>query len=116
MKFKLTLSVIAISILVAINAPARNSVLTSVSNANPRSGHPDTQLAKGFSLVKVAEGSDPIENPSGVITNFGSLNDFPPQTIERTRTEPDENTYLVFKDGLPGPTADFNYGTHFLFQ
>ncbi|HKA20123.1 MAG TPA: alkaline phosphatase PhoX [Blastocatellia bacterium] len=116
MKFKLTLSVIAISILVAINAPARNSVLTSVSNANPRSGHPDTQLAKGFELVKIAEGSDPIENPSGVITNFGLLNDFPPQAIERTRTEPDENTYIVFDSNPGGPAPDFDYGRHFLYQ
>jgi uncharacterized protein DUF839 len=97
-------------------ALADNTVLTSVPTANARLGHPDSQPAKGFSLLKIAEGSDPLENPSGVITNFGFLNDFPPQTIEPTRTEPDENTYLVFKDGLPGPTPDFNYGTHFLFQ
>ncbi len=81
MKFKIMLLVVTISILAAINAPARNSVLTTVSSANPRSGHPDTQLAKGFDLVKIAEGSDPIENPSGVITNFGLLNDVPPQAI-----------------------------------
>ena len=95
---------------------AASDVLSSVSNANSRIGHPDNQAARGFTLIKIAEGSDPIENPSGVITHFGFLNDFPPQAIERTRTEPDENTYLVFEKGLEGPTPGFDYGTHFLFQ
>jgi Alkaline phosphatase PhoX len=95
---------------------AGSAVQSAVPSANPRAGHPDTLAARGFTLVKVAEGSDALENPSGVITNFGSLNDFPPQAIERTRTEPDENTYLIFSRGLGGPTAGYDYGTHFLFQ
>jgi len=57
-----------------------------------------------------------LENPSGVITNYGFLNDFPPQPIEATKTEPDENTYLVFEDNPGGPSAGFDYGRHFLFH
>jgi hypothetical protein len=93
-----------------------NKINSSVTNANPRAGHPSNVIISGFTLQKVAEGSDPLENPSGVITNFGYLNDFPPQTIERTRTEPDENTYLVFDENPGGPTPGFDYGHHFLYQ
>ena len=103
-------------LLVACAVYAGSAVQSSVAVANARAGHPDTLAAKGFGLVKVVEGADPLENPSGVITNFGFLNDFPPQTVERTRTEPDENTYLVFDRSLGGPTPDFDYGRRYLFQ
>src|ERR1041384_7033457 len=72
--------------------------------ANQRSGHPDTVVAEGFKLVKVAEGIDPLEKPSGVINRFGLLDDLPPQPIEATRTEADENTYLEFSHNPGGPT------------
>jgi hypothetical protein len=39
-----------------------------------------------------------------------------PFTTEAHKTEPDKNTYLVFKGGLAGATAGRSYGTHFLFQ
>jgi hypothetical protein len=48
-------------------------------------------LPPDFTLHKIAEGADPLENPSGVITHFVFLNDSPPQLIERTRTEPEES-------------------------
>ncbi len=35
---------------------------------------------------------------------------------EAKKTEPDENTYLVFKHGLDGADPGYDYGTHFLFQ
>ena len=35
---------------------------------------------------------------------------------EANKTEPDENTYLVFKHGLDGADPGYDYGTHFLFQ
>jgi hypothetical protein len=95
---------------------AGSAVRSEIATANARAGHPDTLIAKGFQLVKLVEGSDPLENPSGVITNFGFLNDFPPQPVESTHTEADENTYLVFDHGLGGPTPGYDYGTHFLFQ
>jgi Bacterial protein of unknown function (DUF839) len=91
-------------------------IATPVSSARPRQGHPSTRLASGFKFEIVAQGEMSLENPSGVITNFGFLNDFPPQPIEATKTEPDENTYLVFEDNPGGPTAGFDYGQHFLFQ
>ncbi|HMG37313.1 MAG TPA: phosphatase [Blastocatellia bacterium] len=116
MNAKSLLSLLLSSALAGGVAFAQSAVHSNVPSANQRAGHPDNIVAKGFSLVQIVQGSDPLENPSGVITNFGLLNDSPPQTVERTRTEPDENTYLIFKDGLPGPTSGFDYGTHFLFQ
>ena len=43
-------------------------ITSGVPSANSRSGHPDTIIARGFSLKTVAVGSDLLENPSGVIT------------------------------------------------
>ena len=54
-------------------------------------------------------GVAPLENPSGVITNFGLLS-------TGTPTEPDENLYLQFASSLGGPTPGYDYGRHFLFQ
>jgi hypothetical protein len=93
-----------------------NKINLSVPNANQRSGHPSNIIVSGFALQKIAEGSDPLENPSGVITKFGYLNDFPPQPIEQTKTEPDENTYVVFDENPGGPTEGFDYGRRFLYQ
>ena len=84
--------------------------------ANLRAGHPSNVIAPGFALVPIAQGSGALENPSGVITKFGYLNDFPPQVIEPTKTEPDENTYLVLDHNPGGPAAGFDYGRHFLYQ
>ena len=39
-----------------------------------------------------------------------------PAGDEAHKTEPDKNTYLVFKHGLAGADAGYDYGTHFLFQ
>src|SRR5215813_802692 len=97
-------------------AVGSHNINSDVPSANPRLGHPANVIASGFTLQKIAEGSDPLENPSGVITNFGFLNDAPPHLIERTRTEADENTYLVFDENPGGPTPGFDYGRHFLYQ
>jgi hypothetical protein len=80
-----------------------------VQTVNPRVGHPDNILPPGFSLRLIAHGEDPIENPSGVITQFGFLS-------TGVRTEPDENTYLVLDHNPGGPSAGYDYGRHFLFQ
>src|SRR5262249_25273184 len=32
------------------------------------------------------------------------------------KTEPDKNTYLTFRHGLPGADPQYDYGSHFLFQ
>ena len=109
--------VVAVCALGAAAAPAAASIPPpGVPNANHRVGHPANKIAPGFTLTKIAQGSDPLENPSGLITTFGFLNDASTQPVEATKTEPDQNTYLVFKHGLPGPTHGYDYGTHFLFQ
>ena len=112
-------ALLAILVSAAANAQggrAATKIDVGVPLANQRSGHPDNVVAPGFELRKIAEGSDALENPSGLITRFGELNDFPPRPIEATRTEPDENTYLVFQQNPGGPTPGYDYGRHFLFQ
>ncbi len=91
-------------------------ILSGVESANPRVGSPNNVIAPGFSLTTIAQGSDPLENPSGGITRFGYLNDFPPQKVEATKTEPDQNLYLVLDHNPGGPTAGYDYGRHFLIQ
>lgn len=83
----------------------------SVPHANARAGSPPSVVIDDYALTRVAQGSDPLENPSGSITTFGYLND-----ARRTKTEPDENTYLVLNHNPGGPTSGFEYGRHFLFQ
>jgi hypothetical protein len=41
---------------------------------------------------------------------------WPGSATEAQKTEPDKNTYLVFKDGLKGADPGYGYGSHFLFQ
>jgi hypothetical protein len=90
--------------------------ITGVPLANAKSGHPDNVISPGFKLVQIVQGTDKLENPSGLITNFGLLNDGATQKFEPTRTESDENLYVVFDHNLGGPTPGFNYGRHYLFQ
>src|SRR5262249_39904282 len=80
----------------------------SVPSANERVDTPDTVIARGFKLVTVALGADPLENPSPKITQFGLLAD-------GTNTQPDENTY-VLSANPGGPTSGYIYGHHFLYQ
>jgi hypothetical protein len=82
---------------------------SGVHGANPAVGVTDNVLPEGFSLKKIAQGTGPIENPSGKITLFGLLS-------TGVRTEPDENTYLALDHNPGGPTTGFDYGRHFLFQ
>ena len=90
--------------------------ITGVPLANAKSGHPDNVVSPGFKLVQIVQGTDKLENPSGIITNFGLLNDGATQKFEPTRTEADENLYVVFDHNLGGPTPGFDYGRHYLFQ
>jgi len=82
---------------------------SGVAAANPRSGSPANIVADRFSLALLAQGTDPLENPSGVITTYGSLSN-------GTKTEPDENTYVMMDHNPGGPSLGFDYGRHFLFQ
>ena len=80
----------------------------------------------------VAQGSTKLDGGSssaGSIGYYGYDNDtltaagdpqmVPTQAAPNTeahKTEPDKNTYVVFKNSLPGADPHYYYGTHFLFQ
>ncbi len=85
--------------------------VNSVPSANPSpAGTPETNvLSSDFTATVVATGTDPLENPSGVITNYGLLSD-------GTKTEPDQNAYLYLPGLVKGPTPNYYYGHNFLFQ
>ncbi len=105
--------------------------LTSVPTANTRSdGYaPASRLSPELTQTAVAQGATQLENPSPLTSYYGYDNDVlgpggqplmvptpaSPAT-EAKKTEPDENTYLVFKHGLDGADPGYDYGTHFLFQ
>ena len=103
--------------------------LTNVAAANTRSmGYaPDNRLSPELQQTIVAQGSTRAENP-GAVSYYGYDNDklneqsqpvmipTPTLTLEAHKTEPDKNTYLVFKKSLTGADQSYNYGTHFLFQ
>jgi hypothetical protein len=112
MRLPLTLGAVALTTLVAGSARADEGVGQiddGVPSANLKVGTPSTVIDPDFSLNVIATGIEPLENPSGVITNFGMLSN-------GTLTEPDENTYLVLKHNPGGPTPGFDYGRRFLFQ
>jgi hypothetical protein len=83
--------------------------VTGVPDANPVVVS-DNIIAAGFGLNLTQQGQDLLENPAGAIVRFGFLAD------GVTRTEPDENTYLVLDHNPGGPTEGYDYGRHFLFQ
>jgi hypothetical protein len=85
-----------------------NEKVSGVPAANPVVISPNV-LSPEFTAGLLAEGLDLLENPSGLITQFGNLSD-------GSRTEPDENTYLILDHNPGGPTPGFDYGRHFLFQ
>jgi hypothetical protein len=90
---------------------------SGVPNAQPRVDSPPNVIADGYQLHTVAQGTDPLENPSGVYTSYGYLNDHSTQASGLdTKTEPDENTYLVTNSNPGGPTRRYDYGRHFLIQ
>src|SRR5262245_58167152 len=108
-----------------------NPSLTNVPTANTRSdGYaPASRLSPELTQTVLAQGSTKLENPSALTSYYGYDNDVTnsagePQMVptpsspstEATKTEPDKNTYLVFKNGLSGADPHYDYGTHFLFQ
>jgi len=104
---------IALVTMAASNAAADhvrvfNEKVSGVPAANPVAISPNV-LSPEFTAGLVEQGADLLENPSGVITSFGNLED-------GSRTEPDENTYLILDHNPGGPTPDYDYGRHFLFQ
>jgi hypothetical protein len=114
----------------AASSPS-SPVLTSVPTANTRSAGyaPASKLSPELEQTVVAQGSNPLENPSELTSYYGYDNDVlneagqpvmvpSPSSAgkEAHKTEPDKNTYLVFKNGLTGADPNYDYGTHFLFQ
>jgi hypothetical protein len=95
----------------AAAAAAVAQITTGVPTANAPSGAPATVLAGGFTSNIVAKGSDVLENPAGIYQAYGYLGD-----ASHTRTEPDQNTYVYVPGDVGGPTADYDYGHHFLIQ
>jgi hypothetical protein len=92
----------------ADNLKVFNKRVSGVPAANPEE-ITDNVLSPEFAPGLVAEGLDLLENPSDPITQFGHLSD-------GSNTEPDENTYLILDHNPGGPTPDYDYGRHFLFQ
>jgi hypothetical protein len=112
-------------------SPPSGPSLTDIRAANARSdGYaPASRLSPELAQVAVARGVTRLENPSPLASFYGYDNDVlnaagNPQIVpvaanpatEAKKTEPDENTYLVFKHGLDGADPGYDYGTHFLFQ
>jgi hypothetical protein len=96
--------------------------LTPVASANPKAvgvAAPNV-LSPELAEQIVVQGSTPVENPAGQFTHYGYNNDGPMlpalnSNVEATKTEPDKNTYLVFRE-LSGPDHSYDYGHRFLFQ
>jgi hypothetical protein len=88
-----------------------------VPHAQPRDGSPGTLLSNGWSAHLIAQGSDALENPQGIYRQYGYLDDAASQPSGlKTKTEPDQNTYVVTDRNPGGPTAAYDYGRHFLIQ
>jgi hypothetical protein len=100
-----------------VAAVAVAQIISGVPNANPRSGSPTNVVANGFSLQRVATGNENLENPAGIFKRYGYLDDSTLQAdAQPTKTEPDQNTYLVTRRSPGGPTAGYDYGHRFLIQ
>jgi hypothetical protein len=112
-------------------SPPSGPELTGVPTANTRSdGYaPASKLSPELAQIAVARGATRLENPSALTSYYGYDNDVlnaagQPQMVpipanpatEAHKTEPDKNTYLVFKQGLDGADPSYDYGTHFLYQ
>jgi hypothetical protein len=104
--------------------------LSGVPTANSKSAGfaPAPALSAELQQVALAQGSTRLENPSASVAYYGYDNDVvgpdgkpvmvptPTTPTEAHKTEPDKNTYLVLKNGLPGADPSYDYGTHFIFQ
>jgi hypothetical protein len=108
----------------AYSSPSGGPRWTAVS-ANPKVPGvvaPDL-LSPELAQVVVAQGAMKLENGTAAVPYYGYDGDKPTlvplpsaPTTEAHKTEPDKNTYLTFRHGLPGADAQYDYGSHFLFQ
>jgi hypothetical protein len=109
----------AAAAVLVVAAVAVAQIFSGVPNANPRAGSPPNVVANGFALQRVVNGNDTLENPAGIFSRYGYLDDSTLQTppdAQPTKTEPDQNTYLVTHRSPGGPTAGYDYGHRFLIQ
>jgi hypothetical protein len=120
----------AVLVTAAGATPPAGPTLTGVPSANTKStGYaPASALSPELRQIVVAQGSNRLENTSALTSYYGYDNDVlnsvgqpqmlptPSSPTEAHKTEPDKNTYLVFKPGLAGADPGYDYGTHFLFQ
>jgi len=125
------LLLVAVMAVTAGASPSPDPLFTSVPKAQTRSdGYaPASKLSPELHQVAVAQGATRLENGSPLTSYYGYDNDVlnsagEPQMLptpanpatEAHKTEPDKNTYLVFKNGLTGADPGYDYGTDFLFQ
>ena len=87
----------------------------------------ETVLAPELAAKPIAWGTLKLENPSRLFATYGYAEDHaatsaapdakpsPGKLIEKTKTEPDKNVYLVL-DGQKGADAGYAYGRRFLYQ
>ena len=115
---------------IGLASPPDSPSLTGVPSANTKSdGYaPASVLSPELRQLVVAQGSTKLENPSSLTSYYGYDNDVvnsagepqmlptPTTPTEAQKTEPDKNTYLVFKKGLDGADANAWYGSRYLFQ
>ncbi|MBK8175821.1 MAG: DUF839 domain-containing protein [Rhodospirillales bacterium] len=118
-------SIVAVLLLIGgtANASGIGPVNVPVPTANPRDGVQFNRISPDLAKTLVAKGADPLENPSGLITRFGFLNNgavtadqIAKGAAAATPTEPDKNTYLELARNPGGPVSGYDYGRHFLFQ
>jgi hypothetical protein len=121
-------AVLAIAGVAAVASAHDTPALSDAGPANTKAAcisSPD-KLSPQLREITVAQGSNPLENPSAAIGYYGYYNDGPMlpapgavqasgQNAEATKSEPDKNTYLVVA-GQHGADASYDYGTHFLYQ
>jgi hypothetical protein len=120
----------AVSAAAVTASPPSRPALTSLPSANTRSdGYaPASVLSPELTQVVLAQGSMKLENPSALTSYYGYDNDVvnaagqsqmlptPTTANEAKKTEPDKNTFLSLRHGLPGADPNYDYGQNFLFQ
>ncbi len=122
---------VAILAIAGVAAVASAHDLPALSDAGPANtkvagiSSPD-KLSPQLGESPVAQGSNPLENPSAAIGYYGYYSDgpmlpapgavqSPGHNVEASKSEPDKNTYLVVA-GQHGADPAYDYGTHFLYQ
>jgi hypothetical protein len=122
------LAVLAVAGVAGVANAHQNPALSDAGPANAKvvGVSPPDKLSPQLRESTVAQGSNPLENPSAAIGYYGYYSDGPMlpapgsvqsagHNVEATKSEPDKNTYLAV-DGQHGADASYDYGTHFLYQ